>query len=117
MAVKLPFAEAGSKQVGKTYDGRHGEVNWVTTESMEAFPLADFDDLYSFAKSGRTACTLKGCCHMLRALCSVVCSMFLNRDTRLSAKTFYSQLPFALGPQACMKFEFEPLGELYGPII
>lgn len=102
MAVKVPLPSAWS-----------GQANLLFTESMDTFPLADYDALRAF-----TGNPSNKACNGLRSLCGILRVLFGQnfakvvrgrafRDEVL-AKSYYSQLPYMLGEDHAMKFQLIP---------
>lgn len=88
-----------------------GEANLLFTETLDTFPLTDYDALEAFLGTGT-------CCQKLWLLLCTFRVIFwqnfgnavLGRLYRseLVAKCYYSQLPYALGEQHAMKLSLVP---------
>lgn len=93
MAVKVPLASSWA-----------GEVNLLTTESLDTFPIPDYKGLASFAhdSSGSTWSTITGAIKSFGRSVGGIVTNGWRRE--LVAKTYYSQLPYALGSNRAMKF-------------
>lgn len=102
MAVKVPLPGAWCR-----------EANLLFTESLDSFPLADYDALRAFIghRSNKACNGLRSLCNILRVLIGqnftkLVCGRAF-RDEVL-AKSYYSQLPYMLGEEHAMKFQLIP---------
>jgi len=88
-----------------------GEANLLFTETLDTFPLADDDALEAFVGNGT-------CCQKLWALLCTLRVLLLQNfrnvilgrlfRSELVAKSYYSQLPYALGEQQAMKLSLVP---------
>lgn len=98
MACKIPYAGSWC-----------GEVNLLTTETLESFALADGDAVEVFTRGkGQTP---KGAVRLVTGLVKSVFDMWYTGQMNSGdpfGKTYHSQLPYKLGANAAMKFRFVP---------
>lgn len=102
MAVKVPLLGAWP-----------GQANLLFTETMDTFPLADYDALRFF-----TGNSSKKACNGLRSLCGILRVLVGQNFTKVArgrafrdevlAKSYYGQLPYMLGEEHVMKFQLIP---------
>eukprot|EP00928_Gymnodinium_smaydae_P039805 TRINITY_DN27115_c0_g1_i1.p1 TRINITY_DN27115_c0_g1~~TRINITY_DN27115_c0_g1_i1.p1 ORF type:complete len:482 (-),score=58.50 TRINITY_DN27115_c0_g1_i1:170-1549(-) len=105
MAMKIPLESAWG-----------GEVNFLLTESLDAFPIENYDELSAFTndmknplrwimnnvKLGINASMLLG----VHGFQNFVLGDAFSKE--LLAKSFYSQVPYMLGEHQAMKFSLVP---------
>jgi hypothetical protein len=84
-----------------------GEINLLFTESMDSFPLADYENLKGFATS-KTMGLLSSVAEVGR---NNALSVLRGKFRHTLTKHYYSQLPYALGPDYAMKFRLVPTDE------
>lgn len=103
MAVKLPFASAWG-----------GEVNLLFTETMDSFPLADYDMLAAFADDDQSP-WYKNLWDKVQLLGGVLLvgindglKVYEAMKDEPLAKKYFSQLPYMLGEHQAMKFQLIP---------
>jgi hypothetical protein len=100
-AIKLPWKAAWG-----------GEINWLFTETLDTFPLRDGRDLAVFAKDPEVGFRDKLKAGVDGAK-SIGGSKIIGElsDGYLLGKEYYSQVPYALGKTAAMRFRLVPEAE------
>ncbi len=98
LAIKLPWSEAWA-----------GEINWLFTETLDTFPLSNGRDLAVFAKDPEVGLRAQAY-SASHGAASIGRSKLIGElsDGYLLGKEYYSQVPYALGDVAAMRFRLVP---------
>jgi len=113
-AIKIPFSEASTETCrdGSVLSNQAwlGEMNLLFTESMDSFPMADYDDLAYFSSDSNSGTwdAIKNTAHAVEVLARTGWSVFTARNYGLLYKEYYSQVPYALGCDLAMKYRIIP---------
>jgi len=116
LALKLPYPKDVSGDCtsddSSTFDmgAWSGEMNMLFTESMDAFPLADYSDLSGFASDPDASSwtSLSTGYHGVQVFLRSGWQVAAARNKGLFNKEYYSQLPYGLGCKKAMKFRVVP---------
>eukprot|EP00301_Raphidiophrys_heterophryoidea_P000155 c1007_g1_i1.p1 GENE.c1007_g1_i1~~c1007_g1_i1.p1 ORF type:complete len:502 (-),score=102.59 c1007_g1_i1:45-1550(-) len=122
LALKIPYPQMAQDQVlgctghDAANDTMHpgswyGEMNMLLTETMDTFPLANYDDIAKFSNDPDSGAwsTLVMSYHVLEVLARNGWNIYKASDDGVLAKSYFSQLPYMLGCGKAFKFAFYPM--------
>eukprot|EP00298_Acanthocystis_sp_HF-20_P023730 c33512_g1_i1.p1 GENE.c33512_g1_i1~~c33512_g1_i1.p1 ORF type:complete len:514 (-),score=257.57 c33512_g1_i1:42-1583(-) len=111
LAFKIPFGDEPGECSSSASKSWYNEFNMLFTESLDTFPLANYDDISVFAGSPDVGLWSKftSSLSFLKVLFRNGYRFYRDSSKGILAKEYYTQLPYQLGCDKAMKIKVTPI--------